>query len=139
MKMEHHEDKSHTHSVIVLKPVLENPESPVLVEIIPETVGQYTGLNDKNGKEIYEGDIILWGDDVARKEGTAVNASIIWSGGGFCIKAKEYTHELWHYGSRNWNDMPYAKESEKMNIYQYFRNSIEVIGNIHDNPKLIKK
>lgn len=91
-------------------------------EVIPETVGQYTGLEDKNGKKIFEGDIIK-----THRSDTYV------------IKYGEYiplNYCLSRYYDKNTIGF-YAYDGER--CFQLSTNSrcYEVIGNIHDNPELL--
>ena len=87
-------------------------------EVIPETVGQYTGLTDKNGTKIFEGDIIKAQDDIF--------------GSPFCdgITGKVvYEESAYFIEPQN----PYESEYLFNECAVY-----EVIGNIHDNPELLK-
>lgn len=79
-------------------------------EVIPETVGQYTGLTDKNGKKIFEGDICK---HISNYSGNTVISVVTYTDGHFLALVDEHSgFEL----------------SEKL----------EIIGNIHDNPELLK-
>lgn len=105
------------HSIFLPKP--ENDNGGYWVEDIdPETVGQFTGLYDCDGKEIYEGDILKW-----EKDGLM-------------------------YVVKFWDGMFYASVEECNEgilggfplhaLTEYDDRKCEIVGNIYDNPELLK-
>ncbi len=106
----------------------ENGNSFYSISVDVKTLGQFTGLCDKNGKEIYEGDIVHCWDTIAKCE--------IWAVVEFGNPNAEYT---WGWqlrkinGSKGVNlDILCWVECEETNAY------CEIIGNIYDNPELLK-
>ena len=93
------------------------PECHNSFMVVSDTVGQYTGLKDKNGKRIFEGDIakVLQGKDKDI-------AYVGFENGAFMLYPKTgniYERTLWEYWYNDWD--------------------VEVIGNITDNPELLEK
>ena len=83
----------------------------------PSTVGQYTGLTDKNGKKIFEGDIVK--DEQAQMLGKVVYAT---AADGFDGMAGFMVDDI----------------DDGLQNYNGFWHLVEVIGNIHDNPELLE-
>ena len=83
----------------------------LIYSVIPETVGQFTGLTGRNGKRIFEGDIVQW---PGRKEVGLVQY------GEFNCSCCEGVFG-WHFGTEDIRE----------------HDSYEVIGNIHDSPELL--
>ena len=95
--------------------------------VYTDTIGQYTGLTDKNGKKIFEGDIVICFDRNAEETFTAIvefgnpNGQYNW---GFQLKP---------VGKTDLNtDILLWVEMEETGAF------IRVVGHIHDNPDLLK-
>ena len=87
-----------------------------------DTVGQFTGLYGKNSKEIYEGDILLFRTDIF----TSKPIAVAFHNGAF---GYFYTGDFVSFvGNTNFKFCINGSDE-----------SFEIIGNIHDNPELIKE
>ena len=111
----------------------ENPdESNVIYPIIPETVGEYTGLTDKNGKKIFEGDILK--SFLRRRPIIFVVKYGAFRPDFFyaCAEDKGYDINKRIYGL-------FAKDNNSQELMLVEDMHLaEVIGNIHDNPELVE-
>ena len=84
--------------------------------VLPETVGQYTGLTDKNGRKIFEGDIVEGNSEYFTY--THPYGKVVYDGGQYLISFDDVLEDIECLGA--------------------WANDVEIIGNIYDNPELLE-
>ena len=115
---------SDTHLAKVIYKIPQKIYDAEWFEVNPETVGQFTGLTDKNGKKIFEGDIIriehdLWHGETKKTRESHIGVVF------YNTKTAEFGAKIHGY-------------SNCSSLRRWKGDFNEVIGNIHDNPELLE-
>lgn len=100
----------------------------IAYHVDPATVGQFTGLTDKNGNKIFEGDIIKTHYANALKADFI--EEVVFHNGRFCALYQKD-------GCKMWQSLADGVPHHPMDRLAYME-CCEVIGNIHDNPELLE-
>lgn len=109
---------SYANDDIAIAYYREGSKTPTFDAIFPESFGQYTGLTDKNGVKIFEGDILFQGQELL---------------GEVCI-SKRYSVSILKK-TTTWSLINFVLDSD---FDAGVLSDIEVRGNIYDNPELMK-
>lgn len=100
------------------------------IEIEPDTICLFTGLSDKNGKKIWENDIVRYTFDYPSETATENGLK------------ERISSVFWSEWRGSWSVYADERKGKGMNndLFKYARNgnTVEVIGNIFDNPKLLE-
>lgn len=116
-------DEKNIDCIITSTDVLSNDLWLDYEEVINETVGQFTGLTDKNGKKIFEGDILAVEDDEGDRQLDGVVKY-----GKFNCSCCDGVYG-WYIDGGDIRRLDSPSDDDLM---------IVVIGNIHDNPELLE-
>jgi uncharacterized phage protein (TIGR01671 family) len=111
-------------------------EQNIRYEVDPDTVGQYTGLKDKNGQEIYEGDILSFDGNMTADNSMGAEPN------GFIYDENSKHAVVWNETLALW-ELNFAEDE----IWKYKRDTrglmidghCKVIGNIYENPELLEE
>ena len=103
--------------------VIEDKEG-YWAEVIPETIGQFTGLTDKNSKRVFEGDILC--ADTGRR----------WFN-GICTHYTQYVVVVYNSQKARFEILGKLGESHKALDQVIDKCRATVVGNIYDNPELL--
>jgi uncharacterized phage protein (TIGR01671 family) len=96
-----------------------NPWDKKFYPVIHESVGQYTGLTDKNGKKIFENDICRFDNDEPNE-------------------AERYTNYVLRWDIVNCRFVVVTADNCEDVLDRFFSENSEIIANLHDNPELLE-